>query len=283
MLDLIKAVEDEDIKLLLNDLQTIYGYDFTDYSKASIKRRINRLFTLDRFPSFAEFRYRLRSDPAYVRRFIEQITVPVTEMFRDPAFYQTLREEVLPILGTYPFIRIWHAGCATGEEVYSMAIMLKEANLLHKSLLYATDINPEVLEKARKGIFQLSQMKQYSENYIASGGKNEFSAYYSANYDVAKFDQTLSNKMIFATHNLVSDRSFNEFQLILCRNVLIYFDRNLQSRVFQLFDESLDNLGFLALGSKETIRFSSIAPKFKQVGTKEKIWRKIALHNTLKL
>nr|WP_242689094.1 protein-glutamate O-methyltransferase CheR [Pedobacter sp. SYSU D00535] len=259
---------------MLLDLLERHGYDFTDYSKASLKRRINRLFSLDRFPSFAEFRFRLKNDPTYIRRFIEQITVPVTEMFRDPNFYRALREEVLPTLGTYPFIRIWHAGCSTGEEVYSMAILLKEANLFHKSLLYATDINPEVLEKARKGIFPLSQMKQYSENYILSGGKNDFSSYYSAIYDHAKFDASLNSKMIFSTHNLVSDRSFNEFQLILCRNVLIYFDRDLQSRVFKLFDDSLDHLGFLALGSKETIRFSGIASKYKQVGGKEKIWRK---------
>ena len=269
------VVHDEEISLLLNDLLEIYGYDFTQYSKASLKRRINRLFSLDRFPSFAEFRFRLRYDATYLRRFIEQVTVPVTEMFRDPSFYKTLREQVLPVLGTYPFIRIWHAGCSTGEEVYSMAIMLKEANLFHKSLLYATDINPEVLEKASKGIFPLTHMKQYSENYIQSGGTRDFSSYYSASNDHVKFDSSLSDKMIFSTHNLVSDRSFNEFQLILCRNVLIYFDRELQTRVFELFDESLENLGFLALGSKETIRFSSVAQKFKQTGPKEKIWRKM--------
>lgn len=272
----LKVVQDDEIKVLLNDLLEIHGYDFTDYSKASLKRRINRLFTLDRFPSFAEFRYRLMHDPQYVRRFVEQITVPVTEMFRDPTFYKTLREDVLPVLGTYPVIRIWHAGCATGEEVFSMAILLKEANLLHKSLLYATDINPEVLERASNGIFPLNQMKQYSENYINSGGKQEFSSYYSAKYDMAKFEDSLSSKMIFSTHNLVSDRSFNEFQLILCRNVLIYFDRQLQTRVFELFTESLDNLGFLALGSKETLRFSSVASHFKAINAKEKIWRKIA-------
>lgn len=272
----LKVVQDEDIIILLNDLLELHGYDFTDYSKASLKRRINRLFTLDRFPSFAEFRYRLKHDPSYVRRFIEQITVPVTEMFRDPGFYKVLREEVLPVLGTYPVIRIWHAGCATGEEVYSMAILLKEANLLHKSLLYATDINPEVLERARAGIFPLTLIKQYTENYINSGGKQDFSSYYSANYDHAKFDGSLSTKMIFSTHNLVSDRSFNEFQLILCRNVLIYFDRQLQTRVFELFTDSLDNLGFLALGSKETLRFSTVAPNYKAVSAKEKIWRKIA-------
>ncbi len=267
------AIKDMEVGVLLNDLLELYGYDFTNYSKASIKRRINRLFTLDKFPSFAEFRYRLRTDPKYVKRFVEQITVNVTEMFRDPSFYKALREQVLPHLGTYPFIRIWLAGCSTGEEAYSIAIVLKELNLLYKSLIYATDLNAEVLEKAGKGIFPLSQMKQYSENYILSGGKMDFSSYYSANYNVAKFDDKLKSKMIFSTHNLVSDHSFNQFQLILCRNVLIYFDKDLQAKVFTLFDESLENLGFLALGTKETLRFSSIAPKFRQL-TPEKIWRK---------
>lgn len=274
MLDL-NVIQDDEVEIILNDLLEIYGYDFTEYSKASIKRRVNRLFTIDRFMSFAEFRYRIKNDAEYIPHFIEQITVTVTEMFRDPMFYKVLREQVLPTLGTYPFIRIWHAGCSTGEEVYSMAILLKEANLFHKSLLYATDLNPQVLEKARKGIFPLSQMKQYSENYIQSGGTNEFSKYYTANYDKAKFDEGLREKMIFSTHNLVSDRSFNEFQLILCRNVLIYFDKDLQAKVFDLFEQSLDNLGYLALGSKETLRFSSIISRFRKID-KEKIWRKIA-------
>ena len=268
------VIEDIEVELLLNDLLEIFGYDFTNYSNASIKRRINRLFALDKFPSFAEFRYYLRTDSTYFKRFVEQITVNVTEMFRDPTFYKALREQVLPHLGTYPFIRIWLAGCSTGEEVYSIAIILKELDLLGKSLLYATDLNPEVLDKARKGLFPLSQMKQYSENYIFSGGKNDFSSYYSANYNVAKFDETLNSNMIFSTHNLVSDHSFNQFQLILCRNVLIYFDKELQAKVFTLFDLSLENLGFLALGTKETLCFSSIDSKFRQLKS-EKIWRKI--------
>ncbi len=270
-----RVLKDEDVDVLLTDLLEVYGYNFNDYSRASLKRRINRLYSIDKFPSFAEFRYKLRNSAEYMDRFIEQLTVNVTEMFRDPGFYSTLREQVLPVLATYPFIRIWHAGCSTGEEVYSMAIMLREAKLLHKSLLYATDINPAVLEKAREGILPLSQMKQYSENYIQSGGKEDFSTYYSANYDRAKLDESLCSKMIFATHNLVSDGSFNEFQLILCRNVLIYFDKPLQNKVFELFDQSLDQFGFLALGSKETLRFSTIAHKYRQIETKEKIWRKI--------
>jgi chemotaxis protein methyltransferase CheR len=268
-------IKDADVDILLNDLLDQYGYDFTDYSMASLKRRVNRLFSIDKFPSFAEFRFRLKNDEHYLKRFVEEITVNVTEMFRDPSFYKTLRSEVLPILSTYPLIRIWHAGCSTGEEVYSMAILLKEANLLHKSLLYATDINPDVLERARKGIFPLMNMKQYSENYILSGGTQDFSTYYTAKYDHAKFDVDLSAKMIFATHNLASDRSFNEFQLILCRNVMIYFEKDLQDRVLLLFDGSLEQLGFLGLGSKETIRFSSISSHYQQLN-KEKIWRKIA-------
>lgn len=269
----VDGINDEQIEILINDVLEQYGYDFTGYSRASLKRRLLRLYGLDRQVSFAEFRYKVANDPVYFKRFVEQITVNVTEMFRDPNFYKALREKVLPSLGTYPFIRIWLAGCSTGEEAYSMAIVLKELNLLHKSLIYATDINPTVLEKAAQGMFPLSQMKQYSENYIASGGKIDFSSYYSANYSLAKFDVDLREKMIFSTHNLVSDHSFNEFQLILCRNVLIYFDRDLQFKVLQLFDNSLENLGFLALGTKETTDFSPISKRYKRLEM-EKIWRK---------
>ena len=270
----VNPIQYEELELLLSDIYKRYGYDFSEYSKASLQRRIQRLFLLDRWPSFAEFRHKLETDPLYFRRFVEEITVNVTEMLRDPSFYRTLRSTILPVLATYPFIRIWHAGCATGEAVYSMAILLEEAGLLHKSLLYGTDINPAVIEKARKGIFPMSQMQKYSENYIQSGGMNDFSAYYTANYYLAKFDSSLMAKMIFSTHNLVSDFSFNEFQLILCRNVLIYFERDLQSKVLHLFDYSLENFGFLALGSKESLRFSPIVDRYKQVG-KEKIWRKM--------
>jgi chemotaxis protein methyltransferase CheR len=268
-------VKDEELEVLLNDLLEIHGYDFSDYSKASLKRRVNRIMLIDKFPSFAELRYKVRTDGSYLRHLVEEITVNVTEMFRDPLFYKALRTEILPHLATYPLIRIWHAGCSTGEEAYSMAIMLEEAGLLHKSLLYATDLNPSVLEKARKGIFPMGAMKQYSENYILSGGTKDFSSYYTAHYDRALFHERLKKKMIFSTHNLVSDRSFNEFQLICCRNVLIYFDRDLQERVFSLFDDSLETLGYLALGSKETLRFSSVTKKFRQHGN-QKIWRKIA-------
>jgi chemotaxis protein methyltransferase CheR len=267
-------IEDDEIDILLNDLLELYGYDFNYYAKASLKRRINRLFSLDKFTDFETFRSRITSDSSYIKRFVEEVTVNVTEMFRDSPFYKALRTDILPVLGTNPFIRIWHAGCSTGEEVYSMAILLHEAGLLGKSLIYATDINPGVLEKAKSGIFPLGNMKLYSENYIASGGIQDFSSYYTANYEGGKFNQELRDKMIFSTHNLVSDSSFNEFHLIVCRNVLIYFDKELQERVFKLFEGSMSNLSYLALGSKETIKFSDIQDKFTQVG-KEKIWRKI--------
>jgi chemotaxis protein methyltransferase CheR len=268
-------IKDEDIALLLDDILRIYGYDFKLYAKASLKRRIHRLFILDRFPSFAEFRFKICSDEQYLRRFIEEITVNVTEMFRDPTFFMTLRQHVIPVLATYPFIRIWHAGCSTGEEAYSVAILLKEANLLKKSIQYATDINPQVVQRAASGMFPLGRMKLYSEYYIQSGGTNDFSSYYTASYDRAIFNKELSNHMVFATHNLVSESTFNQFQLIICRNVLIYFERSLQASVFKLFDDSLEHLGYLALGTKETLKSTELNTRYRQV-EKEKIWRKMA-------
>ena len=268
-------LNDEEVELLKQDFLTVYGYDFSGYTHASFKRRLQRLFNFEKFTGFNEFRYRLQKDPVYFQFAITEITVNVTEMFRDPLFYRVIREKIVPLLATYPLIRIWHAGCATGEEVYSMAIILDEANLLHKSLLYATDINPAVLEKAHSGVYPFNYMQQYSRNYHASGGTKDFSSYYTANYNFVKFDERLSSRMIFSTHNLVSDFSFNSFQLIFCRNVLIYFEKDLQHKVLTLFDKSLENLGFLALGSKESIRFSNIAPAYKQFEGREKIWRKM--------
>lgn len=267
-------ITDQQLDELISDLAQDHGYDFSGYSRASLMRRVRRLLLLDNFVSFSEFRYKVKRDDTYLKRFVEEITVNVTEMFRDPEFYKLLRQEIFQQIAAKPFIRIWHAGCATGEEVYSVAILLQEAGLLHKSILYATDINPDVLERGRSGIFPLSQMKQYSENYIASGGQQDFSAYYTAKYDRAIFQEFLRQKIVWANHNLVSDSSFNEFQLILCRNVLIYFDKELQQRVLTLFDTSLEQLGFLALGAKETLRFSDIYPKYRQAGA-QKVWRKI--------
>ncbi|SIT97267.1 chemotaxis protein methyltransferase CheR [Epilithonimonas bovis DSM 19482] len=267
-------IKDEEIEQLIRDIYELYGYDFSLYSRASFKRRINRICMIDRFTSFAELRYKIINEPDYLKHFLEEITVNVTEMFRDPSFFKCLRDDILPQLGTYPLIRVWIAGCSTGEEAYSVAILLKEANLYHKSLIYATDINPAVLETARAGVFPLQQMKLYSENYRLSGGRHDFSDYYTANYDSARLDKSLREKMILSTHNLVSDSSFNSFQLIICRNVLIYFDKELQDRVFNLFDNSLENLGYLALGSKETLRFSGLERFYQRIDD-QKIWKKV--------
>lgn len=269
------VLNEDEVELLLHELFLSNGCDFTNYAKASLKRRIDRLMVMDHLPSFAELLYRIKNEPHYVTHVIEALTVNVTEMFRDPLTFKVIREQVLPVLATHPFIRIWHAGCSSGEEVYSMAILLHEANLLHKSLLYATDLNASVIENIRRGVFPLKHMKQYSENYILSGGKKDFSSYYTAKYNGAKFDDKLKSKMILATHNLVSDRSFNEFQLIFCRNVLIYFNKELQDKVLTLFDESLEKLGFLVLGSKENLRFSPVTKNYEYFSSKEKIWRKV--------
>lgn len=266
-------IDDRELEVLVNEVFEYYGFDFGGYSRASLKRRVDRLYQMDGFRDFSELLSKVRTDPEYCSRIIEEITVNVTEMFRDPLFYKFLRTEILPVLATKPFIRFWHAGCSTGEEVYSMAILLKEAGLLQKSLLYATDINGEVLNVAKRGVFPLRLMKQYSENYMTSGGKKDFSHYYTANYGLAKFGEDLTEKMVFSEHNLVSDSSFNEFDMILCRNVLIYFDKELQDRALQLFDDSLARLGYLALGTKETIKYSSIFKKYEPQ-QKEKIWKK---------
>lgn len=267
-------IKDEEIEFLIKDVYELYGYDFSLYSRDSFKRRVNRICLSNHFTSFAELRYTILNDPAYLKHFIEEITVNVTEMFRDPYFFKVLREEILPQLGTYPLIRIWIAGCSTGEEAYSIAILLKEAQLYHKCLIYGTDLNPSVLETARSGVFPMHKMQIYSENYIQSGGKEDFSSYYTANYDSVRFNKSLQEKLILSTHNLVSDTSFNSFQMIVCRNVMIYFEKDLQERVFQLFDASLENLGYLALGSKETMRFSSLDKFYRQTGD-QKIWKKV--------
>lgn len=267
-------IDDRQLDLLIADVYDYYGYDFSGYARASFKRRIDRIYQLDGFGDFHDLLAKVKSDGDYFKRLVEEITVNVTEMFRDPMFYKVLREEILPAMGSKPFIRIWHAGCSTGQEVYSMAIMLHEIGLLQKAIIYATDINHSVLETAKKGLFPLRLMKEYGENYRDAGGSKDFSTYYTANYGLAKFDESLSKKMVFSQHSLVSDRSFNEFDLILCRNVLIYFDKDLQDRALQLFDDSLAKLGYLALGTKETIKYTSVQKKYEQL-RKEKIWKKI--------
>lgn len=268
-------ITQEQQKIIIQDIYNKYGFNFTHYSNASLTRRIQSFMVKERIRTFEDLQLRVLNSHFYFTNFVEEITVNVTEMFRDPDFFTVLRQKVIPILATYPFIRIWHAGCSTGEEVYSMAILLQEADLLHKSILYGTDINLSVIEKAKQGIMSMNNMQLYADNYIRAGGEHDFSKYYSANYNLAKVDSNLLNRIVFSSHNLSSDASFNEFQLILCRNVLIYFDKTLQNRALQIIDKSLDVLGFLALGNKESLRFSSLHPNYNIVDAKDKIWRKI--------
>jgi chemotaxis protein methyltransferase CheR len=266
-------LSDDQLEVVLHDLLDLYGYDFRGYSRTSLKRRVARVFAHDRFQSFADFRFRLKDDKSYLEGLVEQITVNVTEMFRDPSFHRVLRESVLPQLANYAMIRIWHAGCSTGEEAYSMAIMLHEAGLLQRSQIFATDISPAVLEKYRFGTYPVVRMKIYNENYLLSGGQKAFDSYYTTRHGSVRFDDVFGKKIALATHNLVSDKSFNTFQLILCRNVMIYFDKHIKEKVLQLFYESLDTGGYLGLGAKETLTFTGIGTKFVQLGD-ERIWRK---------
>lgn len=275
MPDAQNDINDEDLELLIHSVASEQGYDFSNYAKPSFQRRIVRFYSLFNISNVNELIYKLNESPVFFQVFLENISVSVTEMYRDPGFYKTLVQDVFPALSTYPLIRIWHAGCATGEEVYSLCILLKEAGLLSKSLLYATDINPAVIRQASKGAFPLQLMKGYSQNYIQAGGQEEFSKYYNAKYNHAMMDRSLSERIIFSTHNLVSDASFNSFQLILCRNTLIYFNKDLQNSVLQLFDDSLDTLSFLALGTKETLNYSAISDKFQEVSKKYKIYKKM--------
>ncbi|MCT1532669.1 protein-glutamate O-methyltransferase CheR [Sphingobacterium daejeonense] len=250
-----------------------FGFDFRDYSRGSLERRLLRILSIWKSPDLRDLYHRLQSDPSLISVFVQQITVPFTTMFRDPGFFFELRRAVLPYLSTFPTIRVWIAGCATGEEAYALAILLKECGLLERSLVYATDLNPHVVERASKGIFPVENVRDFVENYVQSGGTEGLSAHYMANHGFVQFDSVLRSRMVFSTHNLVSDSSFNSFQLILCRNVLIYFNRSLQNRVLDLFYESLENAGYLGLGPRETIVFSTVSDRFQRVGP-EKLWQK---------
>lgn len=271
--DPLHNLPEKELHQLISTVYKKYGYDFSEYSEASLKRRIVRLMNLHEMSHLCELEDKIVNSPAFLNTFVEEITVNVTEMFRDASFYRSLTENVLPAFSHLPMIRIWHAGCSTGEEVYSMAILLKEAELLQKTILYATDINQSVLEVAVNGKYPLSLLKEFTENYLHVGGKYELSTYYSIANNELVFEEALRKKMVFSHHNLCIDQSFNEFDLIVCRNVLIYFNRNLQDKVFKLFVDSISANGFLALGSKETIEFSSAAAKFESVDKKNKIWK----------
>lgn len=254
-------------------LRLQYGHDFTGYAQPSLKRRLQRFMGSMQINNVFELKHRLINEQAFFDRMVEYITVNVTEMFRDPEFYSTLRTDILPKLAAYPIIKIWHAGCATGEEVYSMAILLHEAGLLQRSRIYATDLNPANIRKAESGIVPMENVKEYTQNYIRSGGKADFSDYYTARYDHALFRKDL-RQITFFQHNLVTDGVFNEFHLICCRNVFIYFNRALQERVLRLFHDSLAVRGYLALGIRESMRFSDIRQQFEIVHARHKIYRR---------
>lgn len=265
-----------ELELLLEAVYRRYGFDFREYAPASLKRRVWRRMTAEGLTTVTQLQDKLLHDPASMERLLLDLSINVTSMFRDPSFYVALREKVVPALKTYPFTRIWCAGCSTGEEVYSIAILLQEEGLYDRTRIYATDINEHVLESARAGVFPLDTMQQYTQNYIKGGGTREFSEYYVAAYDGARFARSLIENVVFAQHNLASDRAFNEFNLIVCRNVMIYFDKTLQDRVHHLFHESLDTFGVLALGHKESVSFTPFAKSYEVVDAAERIYRKTA-------
>jgi chemotaxis protein methyltransferase CheR len=264
----------ESFKTLFEKIHVRYGYDFTNYAEESLVRRSTLFMNNLKIDSWDDLTSLVLDNESTFEEFIKYISVTVTEMFRDPSFYLKLREKVLPILETLPVVKVWVAGCATGEEAYSVAILLKEKNLLGRSIIYATDINQKSLHIAKEGIYPISAIKTYTVNYIKSGGERAFSEYYTAKYDLTTFDQSLRNHIVFAPHNLAVDEAFNEFQIIVCRNVLIYFNPTLQERVINLFYESLSPSGFLALGSKESLVFSTRRECFQEVDRREKIYIK---------
>ena len=264
-----------EINLLVEGVYQHYGCDFRDYAYASLRRRVWNVVRSEQLETVTALLDRVLHDPACMERFLAQLTVNVTSMFRDPSFFNAFREQVVPLLRAYPFIRIWHAGCSTGEEVYSMAILLLEEDLYPRCRIYATDLDEIALKKARDGIFPLEHMKEYSENYAQAGGKASLSDYYtSAGYDHVIFRQSLRQNVVFSHHNLATDSSFNEFNVILCRNVMIYFNPKLQNRVHGLLYESLRRFGVLALGHKESLKGTAYEPRYEEISGRERIYRR---------
>ena len=260
--------------MLLEAIFQHYGYDFRKYARGSLRRRLWRRVDAEGLKTISGLQERVLHNPVAMEALLMDLSVNVTAMFRDPSFYVALREKVFPLLRTYPFVRIWNAGCSTGEEVYSIAILLREEGLLDRARIYATDINEQVLERAGEAVIALDRMQTFTQNYERAGGSEVFSQYYKAEGDQARIDPDLLRNVVFAHHNLVSDRSFNEFHLIICRNVMIYFDKELQDEVHGLFLQSLVKLGILALGNKESIRFSSVASRYEELDREEKIYRR---------
>ncbi len=260
---------------LMEAIYRRYSYDFRGYALASQRRRVQHAVTQLGCATVARLEEQVLADPSFFLKVLQLLTIPVSEMFRDPLFFLALRRDVMPILKTYPSLKIWIAGCSTGEEVVSMAILLKEEGLLERALIYATDINPESLDKARKGVFSLEKVQGYTASYQRAGGRRAFSDYYTAAYDAALFDRSLCEYITFADHSLATDSVFAETHLICCRNVLIYFNRPLQNRAMGLFHESLCHRGFLGLGSKESTNFFAYSTLFEPVSPPEKLYRKL--------
>lgn len=268
-----KTSEQIEIFLLLEAIYQKYGYDFREYSESHVYRRIKNRQLLSGIESISQMQYRVLYDEVFAAQCISDLSITVTEMFRDADFYLALRETVIPVLKTYPFIKVWHAGCATGEEVYSMAILLHEEGLYEKSVIYATDFNQNALNKAKEGIFSGRLIKEYTHNYQTSGGKSSFSDYYTSEDGSVILNRSLKKNIVWANHNLVTDSAFAEVNLLLCRNVFIYFNKSLQSRVLNLFSESLVNGGVLCLGSKESIELSDTG-HYSVMNKKQSIYRK---------
>ena len=260
---------------LIDLIKKFHGFDFSCYSKASLKRRVLRIMQ-NKKQTFYDLKHTLVNNQPFFQEFLDEITVNVTEMFRDPSFYKAINNQVIPYLSTYQHIKIWSAGCSSGEEVYSLAILMNETGLRKKSFIYGTDINTEMLKEARKGIYSLKKIKSYAENYQYSGIKGSLTDHFTIMYDAATVHSELKHNTLFSVHNLVSDAIFNEFQLISCRNVFIYFESELQEKILELFYNSLAPLGFLCMGSKETIRSDKFKKKFKVINSKENIYQKIA-------
>jgi chemotaxis protein methyltransferase CheR len=268
------GVEQAEVEALVTAIQQRYGYDFSHYARASFLRRVRHALGEEKVPSVSALQAKLLRDPFAMRRFLAHLSVHVTSMFRDQDFYQALRSHVIPWLRTFPFVRIWHAGCATGEEVYSMCILLEEEGLYDRCRVYATDLSEVVLHKARLATYPLSAVQRYTANYQRAGGSLDFSRYYTADQENAIIHERLRRNVVFSLHNLESDGSFNEFHLVCCRNVMIYFDDVLQNRVVQLLDQSLARSGYLALGKRETLRFSVLDQQYTEVDGGVRIYRK---------
>ncbi len=267
-------IEEIEIDLLLEAIYRCHGYDFRSYARASIERRIRQFASKARYASISEMVPKVIKNGEFFSRLVQYFSVGVTEMFRDPLVYRAVREKVIPLLRTWPHFKIWHAGCSTGEEVYSLAIVLKEEGIYDRATIYATDFNEDALLRAREGIYGIEKLRTATKNYQQAGGKKSFSEYYHARYDAALMDGALKERMVFSRHNLVSDSVFGEMHLVFCRNVLIYFNRQLQERALALFTESLVHGGFLCLGTKESLRFTDARDRYAVVDQQARIYKK---------